>query len=302
MRQGQPSLSRQRRLFLALAAIGPFSAAMRLHAASAHDVRVIVGPDSPQQAEVISALRHRYGPAPVDDRPNALRRAVRPTAYLALGAIAFRAALDARLDAPVVCLFASRQAYRREADAAPGSASTAIYAEPAPEHQMRLIAALYKRPVAVGVLLSNESAHLESLLRAAAIAQGLRLEAVRVGADGGLTRSLNRLGAASALLIFPDNALYTQSSLRELLESTYRRRLPVIGFSAALVAAGTLASAYADIDDTLAQLDGLLDQLAARQLPPPRYPIYWRAVFNESVARSLDIVIDETARSVGDRP
>lgn len=302
MRQRQPSLSRQRRLFLALAGIAPVFASLRPHAASAHDVRVIVGPDSPQQAEAISALLRRYGPATVDDKPNALRRAARPTAYVALGAIAFRAALDARLDAPVVCLLASRQAYQREADAAPRSASTAIYAEPAPEHQMRLIAALYKRPVAVGVLITGESAYMEPLLREAAIAQGLRLEAVSVGPDGGLTRSLNRLGSASALLIFPDSSLYTQSSLRELLESTYRRRLPVIGFSAALVAAGTLASAYTDIDDTLAQLDGLLDQLAARRLPPPRYPTYWRATFNESVARSLDIVIDETARSLGDRP
>lgn len=167
---------------------------------------------------------------------------------------------------------------------------------------MRLIAALYKRPVVVGVLVSDQSVHMEAPLREAASAQGLRLGAARVAPDVGLTRSLNRLGPVDVLLIFPDSDLYTQSSLRELLESTYRRRLPVVGFSAPLVAAGTLASAYTDLNDTLVQLDGVLDELAARRLPSPRYPTYWRAAFNESVARSLDIVIDDAARSLGARP
>lgn len=247
-------------------------------------------------------MRVRYGPIPVDDRPQNLRRAVRPTAYVALGAAAFRTALGARLDAPVVCLLASRQAYEREASTVSPSQSTAIYGEPSPEHQMLLIAALYKRPIAVGALVSDRSASMEASLREAASGQGLRLDMARVAPDAGLTRSLNRLGSVDVLLIFPDSDLYTQSSLRELLESTYRRRLPVVGFSAALVAAGTLASAYTDINDTLVQLDGVLDELAVRRLPSPRYPAYWRVAFNESVARSLDIVIDDAARSLGARP
>jgi len=247
-------------------------------------------------------MRIQYGPIPVDELPQNLRRAARPTTYVALGAAAFRSALDARLDAPVVCLLASRQAYERETSAVSSSQATAIYGEPSPEHQMRLIAALYKRPVVVGVFVSDQTAYMEASLHEAASGQGLRVAVARVTPGAGLTRSLNRLGQVDVLLIFPDSELYTQSSLRELLESTYRRRLPVVGFSAALVAAGTLASAYTDFNDTLVQLDGVLDELAVRRLPSPRYPAYWRVAFNESVARSLDIVIDDTARSLGGRP
>jgi putative ABC transport system substrate-binding protein len=296
------SLSPRRRVLLALASIGQPFLTLLAGAASRHDVRIVVGLDVDRHASAIEALRLRYGPVEVDGNPQRLRRAGRPTAYLALGAAAFQAAVDARLDAPVVSLFASRQAYERTTRAAANVPATAIFGEPAPTQQMRLIASLYKRQVAVGVLISEQSRSIEQALRGAASESGLRLEIARVGQDGGLTRALNQLGTATLVLIQPDSALYSQTSLRELLESTYRRRMPVIGFSAALVAAGTLASAYTDIRDTLPQLDGLLDQIAAGRLPGPRYPAYWRVAVNDSVARSLDVVVDESTRSLGDRP
>lgn len=300
MRRGGP-FGPRRRLLFALA-IGHPLLTLFARAASRRDIRVVVGPDADRHAQAIEALRLRYGPLEVDASPERLRRAGRPAAYLALGAAAFQAAVDARPDAPVVSLFASRQAYERTTRSAPNAPATAIFGEPAPMQQMRLIASMYKRQVAVGVLIAEQSAPIEQALRDAASASGLRLELARVGQDGGLTRALNQLGSATVLLIQPDTALYSQASLRELLESTYRRRLPVIGFSAALVTAGTLASAYTSIEDTLLQLDGVLDQIAAGRLPVPRYPAYWRVAVNDSVARSLDVVVDESTRSMGDRP
>jgi putative tryptophan/tyrosine transport system substrate-binding protein len=296
------SFSPRRRLVLALAAIGQPFLTLSARAASRRDVRVVVGPDADRHAQVIDALRLRYGPLEVGDHPQRLRRPVRPTAYLALGAAALQAAVDARLDAPVVSLFASRQAYERTTSAAPDASATAIFGEPAPIQQMRLIASLYGRQVVVGVLISEQSTSMEPLLRDAATASGLRLEVARVGQDTGLTRALNQLGSTTVVLIQPDTALYSQTSLRELLESSYRRRLPVIGFSAALVAAGTLASAFTDVPDTLLQLDGVLDQIAAGRLPGPRYPAYWHVTVNDSVARSLDVVVNDATRSLGDRP
>jgi putative tryptophan/tyrosine transport system substrate-binding protein len=297
------SIGPRRRSLLTLIAIGlPLSPCLGRAASSRHDVRVIVGPDADRHAAAIEALRLRYGALELDDRPQRLRRVQRPTAYLALGAAAFRAAVDSRPDAPIVSLFASRQAYERTIVGAPSVPSTAIFGEPAPTQQMRLIASLYKRQVTVGVLVSDQSAFMEPALRDAASASGLRIEIARVVQNVGLTRALNQLDLATVLLIFPDSALYSQSSLRELLESTYRRRLPVIGFSAALVAAGTLASAYSDVPDTLRQLDSVLDQIAEGRPPGPSYPAYWRVAVNDSVARSLDVVVDEATSSSGDRP
>jgi ABC-type uncharacterized transport system substrate-binding protein len=90
--------------------------------------------------------------------------------------------------------------------------------------------------------------------------------------------------------------LYSQTSLRELLESTYRRRRPVIGISAALVAAGTLAPTHNDAQRHAAPTGRVLDQIAARRNPlRVTRPV-------ESVARALDVVVDDATRSLGDRP
>jgi putative ABC transport system substrate-binding protein len=293
----------RRRSLVAAAALAPWLLRPQSARAARYDLRAIAGPDPRRYADALEALRERFGDVPLDDGRRAPSATLRPTAYLALGPTALHTALDARLDAPVLSLFSSRQSFERATAAvAPVRGASAIYGEPHPEHQMRLIASLYRRSIAVGTLLSNATAHVEPLLRTSAATQGLRLEAVRVRAGSGLTRSLNLLETATVLLIQPDSDLYTQASLRELLESTYRRRLPVIGFSSALVAAGTLASAHSSVADIVAQLDGLLEQIAAHRLPTPRYPAYWRVAINDSVARSLDVVVDAAVRSLGDRP
>lgn len=298
-----PGSAARRRSLLALAFADLLLPLGQPRAALPVDLRVVVGSTSPQHNDALASIRRRFGSVPADADPQKLLRGPRPTAYVALGAAALQAAVAVGLDAPVVSLFASRQAFERAVEqSSSGAAATAIYAEPAPDQQMKLIASIYKRTVTVGVLLSAQSAHLEPLLRRSAAGNGLGLEPVRVDPGIGLTRSLNRLAEATVLLIFPDSTLFTPTSLRELLESSYRRRLPVIGFSAALVAAGTLASAYTDIDDTLVQLASMVDPMAAGRLPAPRYPAFWRTAINDSVARSLDVAIDEDTRRLGVRP
>jgi putative tryptophan/tyrosine transport system substrate-binding protein len=68
------------------------------------------------------------------------------------------------------------------------------------------------------------------------------------------------------------------------------------------VTAGTLAAAYAAIDDVLTSLDGLLAELEAGRLPEPTYPRFWRVAVNETVARSLNIVVSDDVRHLGNKP
>ncbi len=227
-----------------------------------------------------------------------------PLAYVAIGARALRQALDLPLDAPLISLLVSRQAYSElvEQAARPARGVTAVYAEAFPEHQIRTIAAVMRRPVTVGALTSAHSRWLETLLRSAAEPSGLSVVVQPHDPAIGLSRNLLRLASADAVLINPDSEIYTPDSLRELLESTYRRRQPVFGFSEALVNAGTLASAFASADDISAHVIELLGLVSEGRLPAPQYPRYWRVAINDSVARSLDIVIDAAARTLGDRP
>lgn len=269
------------------------------------ELRLLLAAQTAQHVALVQALRARW-PAVTSssDIPAVARVRPAPLAYVAVGPRALQQALAIALDAPLIAVLASRQAYGRivEQGARPSRGVTALFAESSPVQQMRTIAAVMRRPVKVGALVSSQASHMEAAIKAAADATALSAMVQAYDPAIGLSRNLLRLSTADAILTYPDSEIYTPDSLRELLESTYRRRQPVFGFSDALVNAGTLASAFANADDLAAHVVELLGTVTEGRLPVPQYPRYWRVAINDGVARSLDIVVDASARNLGDRP
>src|SRR5262245_61269339 len=124
----------------------------------------------------------------------------------------------------------------------------------------------------------------------------------KIKPDENVARALSRVAPSSPLLVVPDSSLFTPDNLRTILESTYRRNQIVVGFSTSLVKAGTTATAYSTIDDVLAQLEQIIASIVSGAVPPPTFPRYWRVAVNESVARSLNVVVTDEVRALGERP
>jgi putative tryptophan/tyrosine transport system substrate-binding protein len=304
----RPTLSRPtRRAWLRAAVLGLMAGPASVLAA-ARDLRVLTPPDPSAWRALLSALKQRYPGAIMDTEPAPLEvRRNQNTPLLSLGPQALRKALAADVHAPLICALTSSQAYRRLHQAAgrePSGGVTAIFAEASPLAQMQLIAALFERRVTVGILLSEGSAYLERPLRQAAQTMGLDVQILLTSPGQDPVRAINALPSIQVLLAVPDASLYTPDALRAVLESTYRRGLPVIGFSAATVTAGTLACAHADLDDVAADLFELIDSVppAGAPLPEPRYPRYWRVAINDNVARSLGLPVSDRVRALGSRP
>ena len=289
----------------ALAALGG-PTGLRAAGAGGAELRVVTSALGEATNQIVAALTKRFPGAQVSDDLKALTARGGPAVYLAVGPAALEAALSADVAGPVVSAFVSSAAYLRlTAAAAPrrNRPVTAVFAEAAPAAQMQLIRRLYRRKVVVGVLLSASTRNLQPLIERAASAADLAVsfEVVEPGASP--VRALAALTSASVLLAVPDPELYNAQVARAVLESTYRRRQGVIGFSKAMVGAGTLAAAYASIDDVVAQLGDMLDGLLAGQaVAEPQYPLYWRVAINDTVARSLDVVIDSAVRGLGNFP
>jgi putative ABC transport system substrate-binding protein len=269
------------------------------------DLRVIQTPEFAASRAIVQALRQRFQALQAEAEVAAFEPRKAPPLYVALGPAALKRALSAELKAPLLSVFTSGQTWRQltggDARERPLSTS-ALFAEASPAAQMQLAAALFERHVAVGVLLSEASAHLERPLRQAAQTHGVDLLVERGVTSTDLVRALNRMPQAQALLAVPDGTLYTAESLRAVLESTYRRGMPVLGFSAATVAAGTLGTALSTVDDVVADLAELIDSLPAQAMPPlpePRSPRYWRVSFNDNVARSLGIQLSDKVLNLG---
>lgn len=271
-------------------------------AASARfELRALVNLDSTPTRQIFDTLKARY-PSLVYGEPKALAQRPGQGVYLAIGPSALQTALDADLRAPIVALFTSHQTFHRIAvgvTAARRSELSAIYAEASPEAELELIAALYQRRVTVGVLLTSATAELEPLLTRAARRLQLDLVIQRLAPGANVVGELSRLATATVLLAMPDSNVFTPESLRTILESTYRRSQPVVGFSPALVSAGTLATAYASVEDVVSHLNVLLEAIDAGRTPDPQFPLFWRIAVNDTVARSLNVVITDEVRALG---
>lgn len=270
--------------------------------AAGREVRLIMEPESAVGRQILQALKPRHAAALLEADSAARGTAI----HVAVGPAALRRALDMDLKGPLVSALTSSQTYRQLLAADGGaardrSAVTGLFADAPPSAQLQLIATIFEGRVSVGVLLSEASAYLEKPLRQAAAHLGIELLLERIAPSSDVVRSLTRLRGAQVLLAVPDSTLYTPDSLRAILESTYRRGMPVVGFSSATVNAGTLATAYCAVDDVIADLLDLLDGLGApgSALPEPRFPAHWRVAVNDSVARSLGVPITDKVLNLG---
>ncbi|TAK87878.1 MAG: hypothetical protein EPO09_18335 [Aquabacterium sp.] len=272
--------------------------------AASRDIRVVTPPDPGTQRLVLQALKSHYPGSLFDVDPASLDLRHGTSPVVALGPAALRRTLELDFRAPLISALTSSQAYKRllAASGRDPTSCTALFAEASPAAQMQLIAAIFERKVTVGALLSDASSYLEKPLRQAAIQAGLELQLARIENGQDPVRAINALSGTHVLLAVADSTLYTPDTLRSILESTYRRGLPVIGFSAATVTAGTLASAWSDPEDLAADLIELIDSLNANALPEARHPRYWRVTINDNVARSLGLSISDKVRAMGTRP
>ena len=100
-------------------------------------------------------------------------------------------------------------------------------------------------------------------------------------------------------VVLPDPEVSSDKNVYPLLLSSYRRGIPVIGFSKAYVHAGALAAVYSTPQQLGQQTATMIIhflQSNPRHFPPPQPPVDFQISVNPSVARSLGLTMpDEQA-------
>ena len=258
--------------------------------------QILTGDDSAVTHRITEDLYKRLVPTFAAFRTELAQK--RRMLYVAIGPTALRDALSRRCDCVVISAYTSSQVWRTLTARLPKQrrmAMTAIYAEPAPNDQMRLAELLYGRPVRVGVLLGPDTAFLRPVLH-----EATEIQMYSPGED--LNHTLNSMTRAETLLALPDSDIYNAENVRNLLLSTYRRKQGVIGFSADMVKVGALATTYSEIEEINAQVAELAaDFVRTGELDPPQFPRYFRTIINEGVASSLDVRVTDSARNFARR-
>lgn len=179
------------------------------------------------------------------------------------------------------------------------SVVSAIYLDQPFERQARLIRLAFPELTRVGVLLGEGQGGMVGELKEALRSQGLSLVSGRLGSQERLIPPLeNVLLSVELLLAVPDPLVFNRNTAQSLFLTSYRYRVPVLGYSRSLTRAGALLSLHsspAQIGRQAAEwISGALNGEPLR-LPPPAFPEYFSISVNEQVARSLGFALPPEA-------
>ena len=170
-----------------------------------------------------------------------------------------------------------------------------VFIDPPLSRSLDLVEAAFPGASRVGVVVSPENAGITRTLGQETARRRLRLNLETIGASDELAPALRRvLQDSDVYLLVPDAVTINAANVQNVLLTTYRHRVPVIGFSQGLAKTGAVVSLFS----SPAQI-GRQGALAARRwlesgdLPPPQPASEFSLAFNRHVARSLGLVLPD---------
>lgn len=173
----------------------------------------------------------------------------------------------------------------------PGGELSAIFVDQPWDRQASLLRAALPSRNRVGILLSPGTNWKTEELRRLLLDRGATLVTRVADSSGALSGDLERvLSRSDLLLAIPDNTIYNSSNIRDIILSSYRHGIPLVGLSQSYVNAGALCAVFSTLEQLAAQTSAAVIAYAkSRQLPGPQYPDSYSIAVNRQVARSLGI-------------
>jgi len=167
--------------------------------------------------------------------------------------------------------------------------ASAIFLDQPWDRQLNFIQAALPKHSIVGVLYSPYTP-----IALPRLPRGMSLNAKSVRSAETLFDALeNILSNSDVLLAVPDNEIYSANNVRNILLTSYRHKVPLIGISQAYVNAGALGAIFSTPEQLAAQAAEMAVSFARnRQLPAPQHPASFSIALNPQVARSLGITLD----------
>jgi ABC-type uncharacterized transport system substrate-binding protein len=291
---------RRLRLIALVALLGLWGTAL-----AAGQVVIIGDPERPTHQQVATAalrvLRARAPQAPASwlatdaldgSGPHPWQQAL----LAPVGVDAALAVLEHAPERPVLhaLIPASTYAHVRERRAAlgHGGPTGALVIDQPLERRLALVRAAFPEARRLAVLLGPASRGLAPGIRAA-VGGRWELALEEVSATREVVPALEGLlRPGGVLLSFADPVVYNRETVKSILLTSFRYRVPVVGFSQSYVRAGAVAAVYSTPEQIGEQLGGLLADLLgapSRHLEELVRPARWSLALNRRVARSLGL-------------
>lgn len=198
---------------------------------------------------------------------------------------------------PVLVSMVPEAGYRELMEQAPqprtNSAVSVIFLDQPWGRKLDFLRAAIPERRRIGMLFSSDS-HIDiEKIRRNIIAHGGTLIAKPVLSPDSLPSLLESvLSDSDALLAIPDSGVYSNNNIRNILLTSYRHGVPLIGISKAYVNAGALCAIFSTPEQLAVQTaDAVVSFSRGRHVPAAQYPSAFAIEINLQVARSLGIEI-----------
>ena len=270
-------------------------------------VAVVLSEDTAPYQEIYQVIRSHLDAGPHETR-RIYAEDVRVSALdearlvVAVGVRAAESLAAQPLRTPVLAVLVPRAWYVRTGHTSLSTdrgVASAIFIDQPFDRQARLLRLALPDVKRVGVLLSAEQGGLANELNAALRTQQLAAVHGTLAPGERLIPSLESvLSGADVLLAVPDPQIFNRSTAQSLFLTSYRYRVPVLGYSHSLTRAGALLSLHsspAQIGRQTAEWVSAAIRGAEVVLPPPAHPDYFSVSVNEQVARSLGLALPPAA-------
>ena len=159
-----------------------------------------------------------------------------------------------------------------------------------------LAKSLHRKTEKIGYMVAANNKSLISLIKSHDKSTGTKSVVITVNDKKEVLRKLKSLiREADVLIALPDRRVYNRSTIKGVLLTTYRKKIPLIGFSNSYTKAGAVASLFTTPKQFSQQLiEEIKKWKHSKQLPQPSHPKYFDITVNKSVARTLSIALPNT--------
>ena len=170
-----------------------------------------------------------------------------------------------------------------------------VYIDQPAQRSLGLVSEAFPASHRIGVVISPENTAIAKILVQEATRRQLALNLETVDSPENVASALRRvLQENEVLLLVPDAMVINAANAQNVLLTTYRYRVPVVGFSQGLAKAGAVASVYSS-PSQIGHQGALMAMrwLESGELPAPQPSGEFALSFNRHVARSLGVVLPD---------
>lgn len=170
---------------------------------------------------------------------------------------------------------------------------TAVFLDQPYRRQVAFARIILPQAKIIATALGPNSKHDLGLLEKASEAADFTLKHEQLDStDNPILKLQPLISTADLFLSLPDKSVFNRVTTKWILYISFRKRIPLIGFTKRYVDAGALAAVFSTSEQIGQQTAELIQTTAGKKrLPPGHYPVYYSVATNQTAARSLRIKI-----------